>query len=908
MNRSIGVLVFSGLLAACGSGGSGPGPTATPSLSPVPTAIPTPPPTSKPTPAPSASATPVPTAAPTLPPTTSATPAPTPSPSAAPGLRQVSGLIRIQPGSRIDSDTNDSGSAAQSNNTPQSAQIIPNAARIGGYVANQSAGEDGAVSPQGDELDAYRAQLLAGQFVNLHIADPDPASGDLDLEIYDSNLQLISGSYGDGAQATESVQVPTDGEYYIVVLPFAAPEFGIASASNYVLEVSSMAATQHLMRSELDIQPGDILVAFEETQAKRRFTAAERAQVLGLRHTGGDIGRTMRFALPQQRAKSKRRTAFGHALSAEMAAKYATFLELKRIRGRPDVRQAEPNLRRYPRRVPNDEFYPAQWHYPVINLPQAWDISTGSSDVLVAVIDSGVLVNHPDLIANLDPNDPDGVDFISLLDIANDGDRADQNADDAGDAESPDGSGSFHGTHVAGTIAAVSNNGTGVAGACWDCRIMPLRALGVGGGTGFDIDQAVRYAAGLSNDYGISPAQPADIINMSLGGGGFSQLEQNTFDQVRAAGVIVTASAGNAGTTNLEFPASYGNVVSVGAVGPDRLRAPYSQFNPLVDVAAPGGNGALGREAQVASTLGFGQGSPDDVEFGYAFYQGTSMSAPHVAGVAALMKSVFPGLTPDQFDAALADGSIVDEAGVAGRDDEYGNGIINALKAVQLAQQLASGQTPQDTPQLVVSPASVNFGASATQALISARNAGTGELQISAIDNSAAPWVSAIDVGNGGFQLQADRSALPVGVTTGELRVQSSANDVVVSVQIEVIDQALAAADEAGNHYVVLVPESDPEQGITVLAQRTTEGYSFSFTDVPEGRYLLAAGTDMDNDFSLCDEGEACALYPVNGDVQLLQVSGENIQGLELSTSFEINLQQAQSTAKRRVESGGVRR
>ncbi len=903
MRRSIRVPLLFTLLAlsACSGGGDGksrPAPSAAPTG--MPSASPTVKPSLQPTPAP----TPVPsTVAPTLQP--SSEPSATPLPEPVGRSWQVAGSVSILGGNRIDSDTNDEGSSPVSNNEPGTAQVIPNAGRVGGYVASPGAGPEGPLQAGGDVFDAYRVNLLQGQYVTLHIADPDRLTGDLDLWLVDLDLNLVAVSENAGDVAIESLQAPVSASYYVVVLAYEDADNGIASASNYVLQVSDTALSDHLMSSQIDFVAGEVVVAFDDARLTKAQTEPDaRARQLGLLHLGGAPGRSMRFGFDPVEQKSTQALPLGVRVAPALQRKRDTLRRIKALSARPDVRYAEPNPRRYLRAIPNDPFYEQQWHYPLINLPQAWDLTAGSADVLVAVIDSGVLIGHPDLVANLDPNDPDGVDFISPLDIANDGNGADENADDSGDAENPDGSASFHGTHVAGTIAAASDNGVGVSGVCWRCKIMPLRALGVGGGTGFDIDQAVRYAAGLPNDYGVAPVRPAAIINMSLGGGGFSRSEQETFTQVRDAGVLVVASAGNSGTSRLEYPASYDGVVSVGAVGPDRKLAGYSQFNAQVDVVGPGGNAALGRSAQVASTLGFGRGAPADVEYGYAFYQGTSMSSPHVAGVAGLMKSLYPGLTPQQFDAALADGSIVDEAGEPGRDDRYGFGIINAFKAVRHAQALASGESAAEAPQLAISPAAINFGSAASVQDVQARNVGTGTLEVTRVDISAAPWLTVTDLGGGSYRLQADRAVLPVGVSDGRVVFESSVNTVELPVRIEVVDAQAVVSNNAGHHYILLIPATDPESALQVEADPVDGEYAFRFDDVPEGDYYLVAGTDMDNDFSVCDDGEACALYPVSGDLQPVRVD-QDLQDIRFATGFEVSFQQLSAQSAGGGDSAG---
>ena len=203
------------------------------------------------------------------------------------------------------------------------------------------------------------------------------------------------------------------------------------------------------------------------------------------------------------------------------SAKQETLWAIKALKKKAGVAVAEPNYWRQPLAVPNDTLYTEQWHYPQIQLPDAWNVTTGSADVTVAVIDTGILSNHPDFVGQL----VGGADLISDTENSGDGDGADTDPEDVGDGAMGDGSSSFHGTHVAGTVAAATNNGTGVAGVAWNSRIMPIRVLGRFGGSTFDLIQSIRFAAGLSNATGTLPSQAADVINMSLGGGEFSQSE-----------------------------------------------------------------------------------------------------------------------------------------------------------------------------------------------------------------------------------------------------------------------------------------------------------------------------------------------------------------------------------------------
>lgn len=316
----------------------------------------------------------------------------------------------------------------------------------------------------------------------------------------------------------------------------------------------------------------------------------------------------------------------------------------------PQVLYAEPDLRLQALATPTDPFYSSQWHYHEpkggLRLPAAWDLSTGDG-VVVGVLDTGVRA-HPDLAANL----LSGYDFITSASMANDGDGRDTDADDPGDGCNG-GRSSWHGTHVAGTVAAVSNNGEGVAGVAPAARILPVRVLGCGGGYFSDIADGILWASGQTVGAATAPPQPARVINMSLGGKAACPVTlQNAINAARAAGTVVVVAAGNANQdASLHTPANCAGVVTVAATGRTGGRAYYSNYGAKIDVAAPGGDQRTGSANGVLSTLNDGYSAP--AFDSYAFYQGTSMAAPHVAGVAALMLARNPSLTPDEVEVLL---------------------------------------------------------------------------------------------------------------------------------------------------------------------------------------------------------------------------------------------------------------
>lgn len=291
---------------------------------------------------------------------------------------------------------------------------------------------------------------------------------------------------------------------------------------------------------------------------------------------------------------------------------------------------------------PNDPLYAQQWNLHNIGVVGAWERTKGSG-VTVAVIDTGV-TRVRDLVETK---------FVPGYDFVNDKVEA---KDDHG-----------HGTHVAGTIAQATNNSYGVAGIAYEANLMPLKVLNAyGGGTVADIAEAVKFAA----DKG------ADVINMSLGGFGESHLLKSAIEYAHKKGVVIVAAAGNENQNAAAYPARYPHVIGVSALGPDTLKAPYSNFGAGVDISAPGGSDA-GKILQ--ETI-----DPDNKGVAvFLGFQGTSMAAPHVAGVAALVKATGIKDPQDILKVIKQSARTVKDDGL----NYYGAGQLNADAAVQLAAQ-----------------------------------------------------------------------------------------------------------------------------------------------------------------------------------------------------------------------------
>jgi len=331
----------------------------------------------------------------------------------------------------------------------------------------------------------------------------------------------------------------------------------------------------------------------------------------------------------------------------------------KQLERNPTVLYAEPDYFAHAiATVPNDAYYASyQWNMPHIGLETAWDTTTGSSSITIAVVDTGVDSTHPDLSGKVVA----GYDFIN--------DDSDP-SDDEG-----------HGTHVAGIAAAATNNNDGVAGVAWGSMIMPIKALGSDGlGSYIQIASGIRWAA----DNG------ADIINLSLGGESPSFILEDAVNYAHSAGCLLVAAAGNE-SGPVVYPAAYDDyVMAVGAVGHEDEHASYSNTGPSLDVAAPGGNPTDSSDSDpnhwIASTYWQGSG------YSYAMVVGTSQACPHVAGLAALVWSVNTALTNDDVQSIIETTAV--DLGSAGWDETFGWGRIDAAAAVAAAP----GGTPTPTP------------------------------------------------------------------------------------------------------------------------------------------------------------------------------------------------------------------
>ncbi|MEK6195030.1 MAG: S8 family peptidase, partial [Deltaproteobacteria bacterium] len=738
---------------------------------------------------------------------------------------------------------------------------------------------------------------------NLYIAEYETTDFDLYLYLYldDNSQKFIASSTGDNE--IEKVQAPSAGTYFIKVQ-------AVSGASNYILTIGQGITEATIMDTRLkdDFMPGDIVVKLrpeaQESSGNSLRTLSD--DFMGLRHASGtfedeivlkidaenrqQVFRQLNIPLPETN-----RQLF-ETDDPDVQLKLDTLRTIDALKKRAEVMIAEPNYIRHALEVPNDEYYPLQWHYPLIQLPQAWEITemNPGAEVIVAVIDTGLLFKTPRKHPDIDSERiVDGYDFISEPSISLDGDGIDPNPQDPGDEM--EGGSSFHGTHVAGTIGAATNNDIGVAGIARNCKIMPLRVLGNGGGLASDIREAIKYAAGLSNSSGTFPSKRADIINMSLGGSSRSDLDQQVINAALGEGVIIIAAAGNYASNDPMYPAAYEGVVSVSAVGADKQLAPYSNVGSTIDIAAPGGNRSQdfngdGQLDGVWSTGG--NDASGSIQMVYNLKQGTSMAAPHVAGVVALMKSLYPALTPAMLDVWITDDvnqPIVEDLGPTGRDDSYGYGLIDAFQAVIAAQKAETGEFPTF---LYVSSLSLNFGTSDTSLELTAENFGSTDLAyVTIAEVEDEPWLEIVgsfdDVEQKGtYTVTVDREDLPDGPYAATIILESDVNIVEVSVSMQ---KGIPTGGDAGYHYVLLL---DPDTFVAVaqfdVAAPVNGVYPFSLS-APAGEYILFAGTDSDNDYNVGDPGESAGAYVSMDRPRVIRLNRDRT-GFNFTTSFNLNL------------------
>ncbi len=815
----------------------------------------------------------------------------------------LSGSITVVSNAAVDSDTNDiNQSSYKANNTGAQAQTLATPTLLVGTVNQANTGPAGANFAAGDVDDVFRVALTAGQVVELEFS-ADPAGADVDLGLISEDGAQVGTSEGVDTRF-ECVEVRTSGTWFVLVRAFS-------SASIYNMRIGAPgtggACAQRTAPASFD--PNQLLALPKPAMRSKADALELGARVQKLGSSAGAGPQMLRLPQdPRERAQGLRALAGSSAGKPASAATpevwsaaLDTLLYAKRLRASGAYAYVQPNwvdqshalVGNFP---PNDRGYSYQrWHYEQINLPSAMARITAlpaqpAQRPIAAVIDSGIVIDHPDLAPQLFSN---GRSFITTT---TQGDGNSATADDPSRAsDNP----SFHGTHVSGTVAAATFDGNGAAGVAPMALLMPLRVFPPGRGASvIDVVNAMLYAAGLANNSGTLPARRADVINLSLGSNRrCDPAYQTAIDQVRAAGVVVVVAAGNDGRNDqgqrapVSSPADCNGAIAVSATDNSKAVTFYSNTGAPIGVAAPGGdtgksttgNGAAdGVYSAVGNFDAAGRRQP---AFGPS--QGTSMAAPHVAGVIALMRYVNPALTPAQIDTLLSQGALTDDLGPAGRDIDYGFGLINARKAVDAALGAAGSPPSPPAGAVIASPSSIDFGSLQTAATLELTKSGvTSEQVVSITADSPALTVAAVagavDAASklGRYTVTVDRAALAgTGSFFPKLTVTlTPARSFTVQLSVTKADAAGAAGGDSGPVYVLLIDPDKDEVVATVLATRNASGYSWTSSGYTRSRVAVVAGGDLDNDDVICQRGEPCGAFPVldpSGNAAPIDLSGD---------------------------------
>ncbi|WP_303285085.1 S8 family serine peptidase [Marinobacter sp. SS8-8] len=823
----------------------------------------------------------------------------------------LAGTIDIEAGTRVDADNAD---ALLGRDPLTTAQLLPPEFILAGYVS--------------DTLQVRDYPLLPGQFDAFRYfpdrEDRYMASLQAGLEL---TLQSFTTRLGTASDMLLSVEAPDGTTVGQATAPGNGASVSIVLNSEQVGDytVSVKALGESPMLYILSSSRTETINATAYDWPKHPFVQDEAIVSLrdpGVRSSGLPASALMASGHQIAPGLWTVRRPSGVAAMGQGSRAEQTLAWIRRLKDDPTVEHASPNYMTRALATPVDEpFYASrvlgqQWHYSLINGPVAWQLAPGGgAGVNVAVLDTGLFRDsgqwHPDLMANVIA----GFDAI-------DGDGFPA---DPGNAV---GGSVYHGTHVAGTVAAAVN-GSGGAGIAFGSSLMPVRVLGEGGsGTLADLLEGMQWVLGDQS------RRSADIVNLSLGGlpcgdpaissvnpdDNFTSLQEFINAGV-ADGIVYVAAAGNSATSEPSCPAALENVFSVSAVdGAGRLSS-YSNFGGAIDLAAPGGDASRDGNADGQGDLVSSTSAAfvnDRLQPVYRGLQGTSMAAPHVSGVLALMKEASPILNSPAIEGYLRNGDLTAppcEPGCS-RTDQLGYGVLDAGKAVQA---VLSGNPPE---LLTASPAVVNLsseaGLSASES-IELSPLGNYAITITGI-SASDDWFTAslasgtlpfeMNSGNSPAQLALvlDPAELKPGVSsrgvlgiTYDSGTESQAILTVPVIGRQVTDQQ---ARDAGRHFVLLVePEPDPQTNTFVTVGQAVatvnEGrYQFEFlpddgqapelqNEVPPGEYFLVAGTDLDNDGLICHSGEACAEYPVAGLRQVVEVrENQPVTGLRMTTSY----------------------
>ncbi|MBE0449121.1 MAG: S8 family serine peptidase, partial [Actinobacteria bacterium] len=695
------------------------------------------------------------------------------------------------------------------------AQTLPASFVLAGYVSSRDGlyplleGQAKPFEYAADPVDTYTVPITPGETVTLRNLGSRNGSAEIELRL--SNESFVFGAEQTSPdRSAVSITYGNEGDtggkedltVEVSVLGNGPARYILFKAANTQLDSLALDWPSH------PFLPGQAIVTLDATDSGS-MSSLTTDMANAERHLGGS---DWLMQMPGQAAT--RALQLGQ-MQAE------TLSWITQLRQMPGVKDAVPNYQiSSMQNSPVDEpLYRLQWHYDLINGPGAWQLSPeGGDGVRVAVLDSGLFSPsgttawHPDLNANV----VSGKDFVD----------GDSYPEDPGNST---GASVFHGTHVAGTVAAVVN-GEGIGGVSFGASIVPLRVLGEGGtGSSGDLRRAIRWVTGQDDNGTSGPL--AEVVNLSLGGLPFDSAIEGAIQYGVDRGVIFVGAAGNSSTSTKSYPAAFDNVLAVSAVDARGRLAPYSNFGSWIDLAAPGGDADRSEFVWSTSAVAGANGFEAD----YIGLQGTSMATPHVSGVIAMLKAQAKRQNIDlgysSIRALLEAGRITDYPG--SRSDQLGFGILDAAKALR-------ANLNQDLTILSPSPALVSLTNEGEASELVVLNPIGNQLVTNAVLVHELSWVEVSFSGPNSegqylISISLVESAIePDTVYRGSLLVTYDSDEQGRKIRIPITAQILSDenARDAGTHFVLLVNTTPDERGLfwaeaQVVVEATDGSYRF---------------------------------------------------------------------------------
>jgi serine protease len=694
----------------------------------------------------------------------------------------------------IDSDHNDPNQPFTSNN--ETPQVLSAPTTLSGILMEKGECQAGRLCKSGDTIDLYQFDLEHAQSIQF-----STINGNITFELRDQNNRIIKHLPELQNDLHISADLLPKGRYFLsLTLPFNV------SKAQYWMKIDNQTSF-----TEARHQPGKLIVHWHDS----------------------DIPELVDIQDPR----------LGQSHSSAISARSALLSDNR-------IKQVSLNYYRYPSSNEPTDFDVWQWPLNQLNIQTLWQplLDRGfppGDGAIVAVLDSGIFFEHENFSHT---QFIDGYDFVSDILNSADGNGWDRSPDDPGGNAN-----SFHGTHVTGIIAAISDaqntnqQQSWISGIAWGTKIMPLRVLGQSGGTSYDLIQALRYAAKLPNDSGRLPEQAADVINLSLGGSEFSPIEQATFTQVINSGVIVVAAAGNKSSQRIDYPAAYPGVVAVGALDQFGQSPSYSNVGNQLDVLAPGGSCldslCTGGVMSLGASGSIHESGYDNRTSQWARLSGTSMAAAHVSGLLAILKGQLPGTDSTHITNWLNEGRLTQSYDNNTFTLKAGYGVIDPYKILDLidnTEDLESGIW-SDQNVLHLSPKE-----SVTINLIQRGYLKGMELSWQYDSN----YIELIETTNGARLTLIKDTPDPLRI---QVNTANGKHQVIQVFQRHPITLPLYA------HHLYVELE-DQITGLRTIRQEDTWTVNIPLMESPS---LLRASTDIDYDGVYCESGEFCALSEI---------------------------------------------